>query len=166
MTTITHLPQEMIDEVFKHIRGVKDVVAFARTCKMAKTGMKDSFASLEFDKVQTVSASEYLKNKELYPPNLLFSLNLYCCDVTDVSALGGVHILNLSYCIVTDVSALGRVHTLDLSYCHIVTDVSALGRVHTLDLTYCTGVTDISALGGVHKLNLFRCGGVTDVIYA
>ena len=35
---------------------------------------------------------------------------------------------------ITDVSALGGVHTLDLSYCRNITDVSALGGVHTLNL--------------------------------
>jgi hypothetical protein len=184
MTTITDLPREMISEVFKHITSVKDVVAFASTYRMGRVGMKDSFASLMFDEVQTVSESEYLNNKELYPPNLLFSLNLHCCVVIDVSALGGVRELNLYSCYnvtvisalggvynlnltrcygVTDVSALGRVHTLNLSFCYNVTDVSALGRVHSLYLTGCHNVTDVSALGGAHSLDLTGCIGVSDV---
>ena len=41
--------------------------------------------------------------------------------------------VNLSWCNnITDVSALGGVHTLDLSNCKKITDLSALGGVHTL----------------------------------
>ena len=74
-----------------------------------------------------------------------------CANITDVSALGGVHFLNLANSQVTDVSALGGVHTLNLSYCcPDVMDVSGLGGVHTLDLSYCpTSITDRSALGDV-----------------
>ena len=84
-----------------------------------------------------------------YPSNQL-SLDLsYCDNVSDVSALGGVHTLDLRCCDnVTDVSALGKVHTLNLSCCDNVSDVSALGKVHTLDLRCCDNVSDVSALGG------------------
>ena len=51
---------------------------------------------------------------------------------------------------ITDVSALGGVHTLNLSGCSSITDVSALGGVHTLNLSDCSSITDVSALGGVH----------------
>ena len=50
------------------------------------------------------------------------------------------------YSDITDVSALGGVHTLNLSRCDSITDVSALGGVHTLDLSGCTNITDVSAL--------------------
>ena len=98
-------------------------------------------------------------------PSIQVSLNLsWCSNITDVSALGGVHTLNLSGCInVTDVSALGGVHTLDLSRCTNITDVSALGGVHTLDLEGCRNITDVSALGGVHTLDLRDCTNITDV---
>ena len=82
------------------------------------------------------------------------SLNLsWCDDITDVSALGGIHTLHLSRCSnVTDVSALGGVHTLDLSRCDNIKDVSALGGVHTLNLSGCSKITDVSALRGVINL--------------
>ena len=61
--------------------------------------------------------------------------------------------LDLSGCNnITDVSALGGVHTLNLSGCSNLTDVSALGGVHTLDLSECSNITDVSALDGVHTL--------------
>ena len=61
--------------------------------------------------------------------------------------------LNLSYCSnITDVSALEGVHTLNLSRCRNITDVSALGGVHTLNLSYCGNITDVSALGDVHVI--------------
>merc|ERR1711998_780966 len=84
------------------------------------------------------------------------SVNLrYWDDITDVSALGGVHTLDLSGCKkITDVSALGGVHTLNLSDCWEITNVSALGGVHTLNLSYCRNITDVSALGGVQNLYL------------
>jgi hypothetical protein len=93
------------------------------------------------------------------------SVNLSGCDeITDVSALGGVHTLDLFSCLnIIDVSALGGVHTLWLSGCSNITDVSALGGVHTLDLSYCSQITDVSALGGVHTLWLSRCSNITDV---
>ena len=66
-----------------------------------------------------------------------------CNEITDVSALGYVHILHLlDYDEITDVSALGNVHSLYLSDCPGITDVSSLGNVHELDLEGCTGITD------------------------
>ena len=63
--------------------------------------------------------------------------------------------LNLSECSnITDVSALGGVHTLDLSECKKITDVSALGAVHTLNLRDCSNITDVSALSNVYTINL------------
>jgi hypothetical protein len=118
-------------------------------------------------------------------PSKQLSLNLRkCSDITDVSALGGVHTLDLSDCRniydvsalwgvhtlnlhgcrnITDVSALGGVRDLNLCACWEITDVSALGGVHTLDLSYCPDITDVSALGGVHTLNLSYCTDITDV---
>jgi hypothetical protein len=65
--------------------------------------------------------------------------------------------LDLSGCIeVTDVTALGGIHSLNLSYCYNITDVSALGGVHTLDLRGCGKITDVSALGGVHTLTMMK----------
>src|ERR1700689_4228887 len=46
--------------------------------------------------------------------NVLWDVDLYGTQVTDVSALGKVHTLNLSYTQVTDGSALGNIHTLYL----------------------------------------------------
>ena len=96
-----------------------------------------------------------LVHSRLENPTKQLSLDLSgCIEVTDVTALGGVHTLNLSRCRnISDVSALGGVHTLTLSYCDNITDVSALGGVHTLDLRYCDKITDVSALGGVHTLH-------------
>ena len=54
---------------------------------------------------------------------------------------------------ITDVSALGGVHTLNLIGCYNITDVSALGGVHTLDLSYCSNITDVSALKDVIDYN-------------
>ena len=86
---------------------------------------------------------------------LPISLDLWCSNTRDVSALGNVHTLDLSRCAgITDVSALSNVHALNLYECTGITDVSALGNVHTLDMSYCTGITDVSALGSVHILNL------------
>ena len=78
----------------------------------------------------------------------------FCSNITDVSALGGVHTFNVSG---GSVSALGGVHTLNLSGCSSITDVSALGGMHTLDLSDCSKITDVSALGGVHTLDLSGC---------
>jgi hypothetical protein len=87
-----------------------------------------------------------------------------CGNIHDVSALGGVHSLNLSGCQgISDVSALGGVHSLNLSGCQGIHDVSALGCVHTLDLSRCAGISDVSALGGVHTLDLINCPGIRDV---
>ncbi len=57
---------------------------------------------------------------------------------------------------ITDVSALGGVHTLYLRWCDKITDVSALGGVHTLDLSDFKNITDVSALGGVHRMKHTR----------
>ena len=63
--------------------------------------------------------------------------------------------LDLSECRnITDVSALGGVHTLSLSGCWNITDVSALGGVHTLDLEGCDSITDVSSLNNVPNLTL------------
>ena len=104
-------------------------------------------------------------HSRLENPSKQLSLNLSKCNnITDVSALGGVHTLDLSGCWnITDVSALGGVHTLNLSRCWKIADVSALGGVHTLDLSECSNITDVSALGGVHTLNLSDCHNITDV---
>ena len=98
-------------------------------------------------------------------PSNQLSLDLSeCRNITDVSALGGVHTLNLRGCWhITDVSALGGVHTLTLRDCHNIPDVSALGGVHTLTLHCCLNIRDVSALGGVHTLDLSRCYDITDV---
>ena len=64
--------------------------------------------------------------KDVRALSRLYKLNLSGCkNVTDVSALGGVHSLNLSYCNITDVRAIRRVKRLDLSYCHNIKDFSA-----------------------------------------
>ena len=57
-----------------------------------------------------------------------------------LALVGHVHELDFNGSNITDVSALGGVHTLDLSYCTGITDVSALGGVHTLNLGGCTGI--------------------------
>ena len=58
--------------------------------------------------------------------------NLIKSKVSDISKQISV---NLSYLDdITDVSALGGVHTLNLSCCNRITDVSALGGVHNLKL--------------------------------
>ena len=102
----------------------------------------------------------YEEDGENYRKKILFSVDLSGTNVSDVSALSGVHTLNLSNTNVRDVSALSGVHNLNLSETK-VTDVSDLGGVHILNLRG-TRVRDVSALGGVHDLNL---GGtsVTDV---
>ena len=88
----------------------------------------------------------------------------YHHQITDVSALGNVHILELSHCRnITDVSALGNMHNLSLTYCQNISDVSALGNVHTLTLTGCANITDVSALKNVHTLYLSYCRNITDV---
>jgi hypothetical protein len=85
----------MITEVFKHITGVKDVVAFTSTFMMSRVGMNDSSVFLMFDEEgHEVSERMYLMNRELYPPNLSFSLNLASCDVTDVFTLGVIHFIS------------------------------------------------------------------------
>lgn len=88
-----------------------------------------------------------------------------CSDnLTDVSALGGVHILRLHHCPrLTNVSALGSVRVLELAQCPKRTDVSLLGGVHHLTLVACGGGTDVPALGHVYHLVLRRCPGVDDV---
>jgi hypothetical protein len=163
MSEIESLPTEIFAMVFNQL-NVKDVIAVAETCWNTNRIFKENFTFIKFDKVQTVSTSTYLKNRELYPPHLLFSLYLHWSHVIDVCVFKDVHSLDLSYChCVTDVSMLGGVHTLDLSCYGYVTDVSALECVHTLNLSHCEGVTDVSALGGVHTLNLTCCDGVEDV---
>ena len=74
----------------------------------------------------------------------MFSCSLLLDILYTIFSLYDVHLD------ITDVSALGGVHTLDLSECSNITDVSALGGVHTLDLSECSNITDVSALGGVH----------------
>ena len=72
---------------------------------------------------------------------------------TDVVVVGVVGI--------TDVSALGNIHMLILQDCDGITDVSALGSVHTLILESCENITDVSALGNVNTLNIKRCVNIS-----
>ena len=68
-------------------------------------------------------------------PSNQLSLDLSeCRNITDVSALGGVHTLTLTNCGITDVSTLGGVDTLNLFGCRDITDVSALNNVPNLTL--------------------------------
>ena len=90
----------------------------------------------------------------------------FICD-EDVACLSRVHTLTLHSCEISDVSALGGVHHLDLSGCRNISDVSALSRVHTLLLKQCPGIADVAffrkKLGGVHTLDLSGCVNVRDV---
>jgi hypothetical protein len=64
----------------------------------------------------------------------------WCDDLSDVSALGGVHILNSEGCVsVVDFGALGHVHTLNIRECENVTDfsISALRCAHIIALIVC-----------------------------
>jgi hypothetical protein len=118
-------------------------------------------------------------NGKMHYKKILFMVDLGRTDVSDVSALGGVHTLDLNRTNVEDVSMLGKVHTLNLERTNVedvsmlgsvhtlnlrntnVEDVSMLGEVHTLDLGE-TIVEDVSMLGGVHTLDLYDTD-VTDV---
>jgi hypothetical protein len=90
------------------------------------------------------------KYSEKYSTSAAFRqrfLNLICRPHKQLS-------LKCSNSNITNLSALSGMHALDLGYCDNITDVSALSSVHTLDLDYCNGITDVSALGSVYTLRL------------
>jgi hypothetical protein len=95
-------------------------------------------------------------------PNKKLSLNLRRCNVTDVSALGGVDRLDLSYCkFITDVRALCNVPHLNLSCCKSITDFTALGNHIILNLSG-TNIKDISKLSNIFMLKLSGCKKITN----
>ena len=166
-TNLTHLPVDVLDLVidFAEERILKNSFASGSANKyqsrphMSLTTTNRYFYNLRrhlyWKLTKTYSLKYYEDEKfranvhsRVENPSIQLSVDLSeCSNITDVSALGGVHTLNLSWCSkITDVSALGGVHTLDLRGCSNITDVSALGGVHTLDLTYCSKITDVSAL--------------------
>ena len=156
-TNLTHLPLDVLRLVFEFCEGSNSLTATnryfynVRRHLYLRLSRKYSLEYYEDEDFRTLICSR-VEN-----PSVQLSLDLRDCrNITDVSALGGVHTLDLSECEkITDVSALGGVHTLDLRGCSNITDVSALGGVHILDLSECEKITDVSALGGVHDLRRY-----------
>jgi hypothetical protein len=127
------------------------------------------FLNKENDKQYVKTYKQILNERKLYKPydlvNIQFNnnilnnlkwlqnINIWQCDIEDVSMLSTVHTLSLWDCPkVEDLSMLGTVHTLSLCDCPKVEDVSMLGTVHTLNIHNCLNVKDVSMLGTVHKL--------------
>ena len=102
--------------------------------------------------------SEYAYTNKPYNWNKVHSMDFYCSNISDVSALGTCYSLELYNCQnIHDVSALGKCHSLVLNDCQNIRDVSALGKCHSLELTNCINIRDVSALKDIPNLKIISC---------
>ena len=146
-TTLLDLPLLCLEHI---LRMCKHRVRFARlVCKR----MRDAADGLRW---LDVSVDTELELKRLMQ-NTRAVRHLYALNIRSglqpFDVRGDTILLRTTFCCrMSDVSALAGIHTLYMCDCANVTNVDALAGIHTLNMCGCTGVTDVGALVGAKSL--------------